>query len=172
MNKYGFFGQGIIFVGLKTITMNLDPHKIPVSVYAVGLIILGLIGTGFLFLYVYFNNFFNRYDDFRIVICTFAITIPVMLYNVFLINPLLEEDSKNEAEELLLLIGMSAIITFAILFFSVLLGYYFTIRAKWGVGIVLILEVLFTVLSFLLQRAVKKETKSQTMNGANAVSAE
>ncbi len=136
---------------------KIDFHKIPISVYAVGLVFLGLIGTGFLFTYIYFNDFFNRYDDFRIVLCTLAITIPAMIYNVFMIGAGMENDNKNETEDFLTLIGISATITFIFLLFSVLLGYYFPICSKWGVGIVLILEALFTILSVLIIRSNKKK---------------
>lgn len=151
---------------------KLDLHKIPASVYGSLIFVLSTIGVGYLFTYLFFNDFFNKYNDYRVTIFSIAITLPIVLINAILIDELRPENSEVtnlkttnpqlykqiENESFIEDLFISSGITFLNFLLAIGIGFYFSRNSKVGVSIILGLELIQLAGVFFLKRKPKKTT--------------
>ena len=121
----------------------------------------GTVASGFLIIFQFRPELIEKYDDFKLIFLSLALTMPLGLVNV--INMVLhnhESDSlSTEASERRLTIISGAFMLNAMLIYPPLLVcYLFSLRFKWFLGMLLLWEFLI-FLSGLASRFSKRVKK-------------
>jgi hypothetical protein len=123
---------------------------------------LGTVGAGFLIVLLFKPEFIEKYDIFKLLVLSLALTLPLLPINAvttaFLYDPL-PDDCKNETARNVDItkgaLGLNAVVIYS----SLLICYFRSLDFKWFFGIVLGMEIVMLLLSMFVWRSLKTDKK-------------
>lgn len=125
-------------------------------------IFMGTIGAGFLIVFHFKPELVEKYDVFKLVVLSLALTLPLLPINAVITGFLydrLPDDYENETAKNVDItkgtLGLNAVV----IYFSLLICYFWSFNFKWFFWIVLGLEILMLFGSIFLWHLLKGQKK-------------
>lgn len=135
--------------------MNIDFNKLKESSVLALACILMFISTGSLFIYIFNAELFFRLDFFKIILISISITAPIWSINAFLFK-IFEIKKENYSDSLQISIFIGCLFSIPVFYIPIILKFFFNFNTKWGILILLIVQLLTTI-NFIYTKY--KETK-------------
>lgn len=116
--------------------------------------------SGFLFLFIFKRELFISLDIFRLSILCISMTAPILTFNSFLVGHFLGPKRSDVTDEIFhqatgASAFMGALLSLAVLYIPILLGYFFKLNLQSGIIGILFLQVCIII---TLVRPKKKKT--------------
>jgi hypothetical protein len=125
-------------------------------------VFLGTIAAGFLIVFHFKPELVEKYDIFKLLVLSLALTLPLLLINAVIAAFLydrLPDDYENETAKNVDItkgaLGLNAVV----IYFSLLVCYFASLHFKWFLGIVAGLEIFMLFGSVFVRHILKSEKK-------------
>ena len=142
--------------------INVDKLK-PFTALIVMQVISCLI-AGFLLLYLFLKGLFFSLDLFRLSMIALSMTTPILMLNTiifqFKISPKRSDISPDLFHEFLTTsVFMGSFASLFVIYFSILIGYFFSLNFKSVLVSIICLQLLIVLLSSFIKEPVKPITR-------------
>ncbi|MBT0810096.1 hypothetical protein KIH41_02225 [Litoribacter ruber] len=139
--------------------LDLQELKAP-AVITLLLFLISVMGSGILFTFIFYNQLFSHADTVKLLLIAFSIGSPIWLLNSYLFAHFKFVDFVAEGGANVLAI-MGALVSIPVFYLPILLGFYFEIPGKWGIGSIIILEFLLFLGLLYDQIVLKKDERTK-----------
>ncbi|MBS9525938.1 hypothetical protein KI659_18095 [Litoribacter alkaliphilus] len=148
-------------------SIDLKDVKAP-AVITVLLFLIAVMGSGVLFIFIYYQQLFYDLDTVKLLLIAFSIGSPIWLVNAFLMSHFNYVDLAAAGGVHLGAI-MGAVVSIPIIYIPIIIGFYFDISGEWGIGSIMGLQlIMFLGLVYddiVLKRHEKKNSKNKDLVG-------
>ena len=136
--------------------MTFDLNKLqPISLLAIAFCALFIIPLGAIFIFVYNPTLFLKMEIEKLLLLASAFSMPLLIINYFISVLILSPDNPDIKDRITKDVFQTSVISSCIITavpigLSTLLGYYFNIHTKFGIGIMLLIQLLIIIVSTII----------------------